>query len=107
MTIPSVVNTPSDGKPRSLANYILFVNNESGSASTAKHLHIYPQNTYVLAGSSIGLETKATDAYYRATDVPDGIIYSVADDSGSVTNDIFTAGDTVGSVEITATTGKP
>ncbi len=101
-----VVNMPSDGKPRSLANYILLVNNETGGASTAKHLHIYPENKYVLAGSSIGLQTKATDAYYHATDVPEGLTYSVSGDSGTITGDLFTAGKTAGSTEITAKAGN-
>lgn len=59
----TIVNSPSDGAPRAVCSYILFVtDNKPGEA---KRLFSMQDGAFVLAGSSIDLTYAATDAALR------------------------------------------
>lgn len=94
----SSVNQPSGGTQRQCANFI-FLAADTQTSGMAEHLHIYPYDKAVLAGSSLQLTVKATDGNYLAAAVPSDLSYSAAggtvDESG-----IFTAGESAGSANV-------
>ena len=104
----SQVNKNSGASLRRCGNYILFENNKSPS-KTMRHLHPYPHDVLVLAGSSVSFDVRASDANYYAVAVPaTGISFQVDDKAlGSITNGgVFTAGSKKTTGTITARSGS-
>ena len=71
-TTPETKNKPSDGKLRTGANYIFFLN-ETPKTGNVERLFFYPEEINILAGSSYEFNVKATDINYHATSVPQGL----------------------------------
>ncbi len=96
----TVVNSPSLGKERRCASYLLFVTDppEEKEAGEAHRLFLI-EDSYVLTGSSIELYPIATDAYARNTETPQDIIAS-SSGLGSVDGIIYTAGTDPGDDKI-------
>ncbi len=67
-----VINSPSDGRLRNCANYIFLINTAEMGENT-EHLHLYPYDSIMLAGSSQIFEVKATDKNYYPVSVPGDI----------------------------------
>lgn len=94
----TTVNRPSDGQQRKCANFIFLVR-DTQPAGSAAHLHLYPYDGAVLAGSSLQMTVKATDVNYFATTVPGGLSYTAS--NGQVDdNGLFTAGDQAGTATV-------
>ena len=88
------VNQSSGTALRRCGNYILFENNRTPS-SVLRHLHVYPHDLNILAGSSVPLEVRASDAAYYYVKAPgSGVTFSVsAKNLGTVSGEgIFQAG---------------
>ena len=84
----TTVNVPSDGKPRSVASYILFVTDAEPSGR-AERLFIGQEGAFVLAGSSVELSFAAADSALRSCALPGEISASAA--RGSVSGSTYTA----------------
>ncbi len=97
----SIINDPSDGAQRPCANFLFFVRQEA-MAGAAARLHLYPYDAAVLPGGQVELTVKATDADYRAAQVPGGVIFSAT--NGSVEGTTFTA-SAPGTARVIATAG--
>lgn len=97
-------NKPSDGKQRKCANFIFLVR-ETEPAGDAAHLHLYPYDGAVLSGSTLQMETLATDANYVAADLPGALTYTAT--GGTIdSSGMFTAGDASASAEIRVKSGS-
>ena len=96
-----IINDPSDGAQRPCANFLFFVR-ETAPSGEAARLHLYPYDAAVLPGGQVELTVKATDADYRAAQVPGGVSFSAT--GGSVSDYVFTASQP-GKVQIVATAG--
>ena len=96
-----ILNDPSDGAQRPCANFLFFVR-EQAPAGSAARLHVYPYDAAVLPGGQVELTVKATDADYRAAQVPGAVTFSAV--GGTVIDGIFTASQP-GAAQIIATAG--
>ncbi len=97
----SIINDPADGAQRPCANFLFFVRQEA-MAGAAARLHLYPYDAAVLPGGQVELSVKATDADYRAAQVPAGVVYSAS--NGTVDGMTFTA-SAPGTARVTAQAG--
>ncbi len=98
------VNRSSGTSLRRCGNYILFENNETPS-STLRHLHVYPYDTWILAGAQMTLDVRASDGNYYYVKAPaSGITYGLSAKSlGSVSDQgVFTAGSQTAAGKVTA-----
>ncbi len=97
----SLINRPSDGKERKVANFI-FLKNEMEKTGDLETLTIYPLMNYVLKGASIQLTAKGMDTGYYPVDVKN-VKFSLerSEDSEITRNGLFTAGET-GKVQVCA-----
>lgn len=97
----SQINSPSDGRQRSVTNYIMLVSKaESGGA--ARKLALSPFSLHILSGGSAQFTAQAANADgLQAAEQP-AVYYSVRGDIGSIdANGLFTAGNS-GSGEVVA-----
>ena len=104
-TAGATVNSPSDGKLRSCANFI-FLTRPLTAAGQPQRLHLYPMaGTNVLPGARVTLTAKATDADYEATDLPGEVRYST--NGGTVDGGVLTvnAAAKAGTVTVSAVSG--
>ncbi len=86
----TIINSPSGGALRSCGDYIFLVNNANDSGS-AKHLHLYPYEFQVLAGSTVPVTIKATNANYYPVELPDEPLIDVPSSLGQWNNGSFVA----------------
>ncbi|MGE4352781.1 MAG: phosphodiester glycosidase family protein [Oscillospiraceae bacterium] len=86
----SQINIPSDGKQRSVTEYIMLVSTTPPSETPAR-LVLYPRSSQMLVGAQLELNLKATDAVGFAADVPESHSYAVENSLGSFEGDVFTA----------------
>lgn len=100
----AVVNSPSDGRLRSCANYI-FLLNKAQADGRAAYLQIKPQTRYVLAGAAVPLEVTVLDAAMRQI-APAAVDWQVSNAMGVVEDNVFTAGDQAGAVVLQAAQGN-
>lgn len=100
----SQINNPSDGKQRSVTNYIMLVTTAERTGRAAE-LALYPFSAHALPGAKIQFGVKAADAAGYAASVPKGVSYSVDEDLGVVDSDgLYTA---AGSGRGTVTASHP
>ena len=98
------VNKDSDATYlRSCANYVCFANFNDKDGVPA-HLHVYPFDEYVLAGTSMPVYAKATDSGWFTCAVPEDVAFS-CDAMGSVEDSVYTAGSRPGTGLIYASGG--
>jgi exopolysaccharide biosynthesis protein len=95
-----VVNKPSDGTPRKVAAYLLFVT-DAVPDGRAHHLGLLNDGFEVLAGSSVELGFCATDSGYMPVAAPGDI--AVQSSLGTVSGATYTAGATHGVDTLTLT----
>lgn len=87
----SQINSPSDGKQRSVTNYIMLVSSARGSGS-ASQLTLYPLSLNILSGADSQFYALAMDKNGLAASVPSRLQYSVSDDIGTINSSgLFTA----------------
>lgn len=99
-------NSPSGGTQRKTTNGLFLVYQESGN-SKAEHLHTYVSQPLAMPGADIQLTTYASDDKYEPVALRNSVNYSVDDSDGTINQSgLFTAGSTVGTVEIEAESGS-
>lgn len=102
-----VVNSPSDGMLRSIANALFFVyTTQAGTAAT--QIAVYPENTLVVPGMSVQLSSYGMNELYEKAELPGSVTYSVDADKGSVNSSgVFTSSENAsGPVTVTASCGE-
>ena len=72
----TVFNSPSDGKPRGVSNYI-FLKNAQTPTGNVGNLYVYPFKQHYLSGYSEQLHTVAVDSSYYPTNIPQDISFQV------------------------------
>ena len=101
----ATVNSPSDGKLRSCANFI-FLTRAATKAGQPQRLHLYPlSGTNVLPGARVALTAKASDVNYQAAELPGAVTYST--NGGVVENSVLNVSSTAraGTVTVSAASG--
>ncbi len=103
--VTTLVNSPSDGKLRSVSNFIFLKNNQKPTGILNK-INVYPLTSYVLVGESIKITAKGSDTAFYATDIPN-LEYTInGNTTSTITQDgIFTANDN-GTVTVSAKSGN-
>lgn len=74
--VSTIFNSPSDGKPRGVSNYI-FLKNTKKATNIPDKLYLYPFEEHYLSGYTDILTPKAVDEGYYPTNVPEKVKYSV------------------------------
>ncbi len=72
----TVFNSPSDGRPRGVSNYI-FLKNTQIATNKIDKLYLYPFEEHYLSGYTDILTVKAVDSAYFPVDVPNRLEFSV------------------------------
>ena len=87
----SQINSPSDGKQRSVTNYIMLVSTEPPDPDgDPERLVIYPYSARLLTGAQIEPDIMAVDSVGFAVRPPDDLEFD-GDGLGSVEDGVFTA----------------
>lgn len=73
----AVLNSPSEGKPRTCSNYI-FLKNMQKATSELDKLYIYPFQRHYLSGFSEKLSPKGVDSAYFKAELPEDLEFSVS-----------------------------
>ncbi len=104
-SIMTMLNKPSEGSQRTVANFIFLKNNEKATGVLNK-LTIYPLTSYILKGATTTFSCKGSDTNYYPVNVGN-VSYSVESGKASVIDSSgnFTAKDS-GAVKIVATSGS-
>lgn len=84
----SQINSPSDGKQRSVTNYIMLVSTEPPDGEAAR-LVLYPYSARLLLGAQLTPEVKATDSVGFAVKAPENV--KMSSELGSFSDGVFTA----------------
>lgn len=103
---PSVQNTPSDGRPRGCATYLLLVTDQKGDGQSVR-LASGSHGQVVLAGSSLTLEQpKALDRDLSLTGADPGTVtYDSRNKLGTLQGGVYTAGGAAGTDVLSMTAG--
>ncbi len=101
----SQINKPSDGRQRSVTNYIMLVSSARGSGS-AEQLTLYPLSLHILSGANMQFNALAMDKNGLAASPPSNLQYSADSNLGSIDNSgLFSAsstGNAQGKVRVSA-----
>jgi hypothetical protein len=101
----SPVNRPSEGKERSVTNYIMLVAKNPGSGEMS-NLGVFPYDAVVLAGSAVAFRAAASDETGRPVDIMGELSWGEVSGLGSINQDgVFTAGRIPGDTMVTASVG--
>lgn len=89
--VTTLVNSPSDGKLRSVSNFFFLKNNQEPTGILDK-ITLYPLTSYVLIGNSVQLTAKGSDTAAYPVELSD-LTYSVEENSSNTITDdgYFTA----------------
>ncbi|MEG2212736.1 MAG: phosphodiester glycosidase family protein [Clostridiales bacterium] len=101
----TTINSPSGGALRSCGDYIFLVN-KGNSGGEAQNIHFYPYDMLVLAGSTVKMSLKATDANYYPVALSGEPLIDVPTEIGRWENDCFYANLVAASGKITAAAGS-
>ncbi len=87
-----VISNPSDGAPRSVSSS-LFIASTAPSSNEFDHAVVNSDYNYLTINSSVKLTANAVSATGTPLDMPEGIVWTVADEAlGTITQDgVFTA----------------
>jgi hypothetical protein len=93
----SVINLPSDGKPRSCATYLLLVSNQMGDGSPSR-LALTQDGLTVLSGTSLTLPSAAVldENLNLVAQSPEDLTVVSENGLGTVENGVYTAGTQAG-----------
>ena len=101
-TVP-VISSPSDGKARKCANFIVFVNG-GDSSLPASTIAVQPRNQPILAGAQATLSSLSYNTDYFPKEVrADG--FAVTSGGGTIEGNVFTAPPEAGTVTVGALSG--
>lgn len=82
----SVINSPSDGSLRRVANFI-FLQNMQKPDGKANRLYLYPQDKYYMNGIVEKIDTKAVDSGFYSAELPENISYKITHTDSEITQD--------------------
>ena len=98
----SVVNSPSDGGERNIANSLLVVS--KAPKGNLGHLTVLPQEPNILIGSQTTFQVKGQDEYFNPVEISTGVSWSAENNLGQfIENSTFKAGNMEGKGSVTAT----
>ncbi len=97
----TLINSPSDGKPRPCANYILLVSSVEGSKK-AQGIAINTDHPTVLKGTKVTLSAVGYDETYAPAEIGD---VTFSSEGGTVDNNVFIPTE-AGNVVISAKSGS-
>ncbi|MBE6021296.1 MAG: hypothetical protein E7228_06135 [Clostridiales bacterium] len=102
-----LVNSPSDGSTRSVANGIFLVYTTVGNEG-ASAIAVYPDTTLLIPGMSVQLSSYGVNSLYEKAELPGSVSYSVSSSYGTVSaSGLFTASkDASGEAVVTAKSGS-
>lgn len=87
----TIFNSPSDGRPRGVANYI-FLKNTKPATNEIDKLYLYPFEEHYLSGYKEKLTVKAIDSEYYPVKTPEKVVFSVDESESFIDeNGILTA----------------
>ena len=96
----TLVNTPSDGSPRRIANGLSLINN--APQGDLKHILLEVEDKNVFLGFGRTITVRGFDAYYNPVEInPELITWEIAGVDGQIINHVFYPSST-GTAEITA-----
>ncbi len=98
----TVVNRPSDGAPRKVSTYLLFVT-DAAPDGQPRHLGLVNEGFEVLAGSSVDLSFLATDSGYMPVTPPSDIQVTSQKGLGTIVDGKYVAGPVHGVDYLTLT----
>lgn len=75
-SISTIFNSPSEGKPRNVSNYI-FLKNVGEATNKIDKLYLYPFNEHYLSGYTDAITTKAVDSAYFPVEISKKIDYTI------------------------------
>ncbi len=97
----SVVNVPSDGGERNVANSLLVVS--TAPKGTLSHLTVLPEETNILTGSHTTFQVKGQDENFNPAEITGNLTWSIGKDLGQFDeNNAFKAGNVAGTGSVTA-----
>ncbi len=90
----TIFNSPSDGKPRGVSNYI-FLKNTKSPTNKADKLYLYPFEEHYLSGYTDIITPKAVDSEYYPAKLPKNIKFSVDGTESTIDNNgvLIASGD--------------
>lgn len=103
-TNSSMVNSPSEGVPRSVTNAVFLISNLKAT-NTPGSLYVTPKSLTLLSGATTQCVASCVDTgYYPMKTLPGAVTWSSAENAVSDTG-IFTAPDTTGVYTVSAQSG--
>lgn len=105
--VSSILNSPSDGKPRGVSNYI-FLKNTQEPTEKAEKLYLYPFEEHYLSGYTDILTPKAVDSEYYPAKLPKKLKFSVDGTESIIDNNgvLIAMGDGKFTVNVTGDRAK-
>ena len=99
-----VRNTPNDGAERQVSSSLLFISTAEPTG-VFSHAQLTPNNEIYTPGSNVQFEAKGVDTAGIGMELPEGVKYTLADDSkalGTIDENtgVFTAGEDTGIVTV-------
>lgn len=85
-SVMSVINSPSDGSLRRVANF-LFLQNMQKPDGKVSRLYLYPEDMYYMNGIVEKIDTKAVDSAFYPVDVPENVTYEIKHTDSEITSD--------------------
>ena len=98
----AVQSSPSDGKPRACATYILFVNQESSSGRDYGSV-VYPRSATLLPGGKLNVSALSYDRNFVEFENDTGRLRT---NGGTVEDGVYTAPDSPGVYTVESRTGR-
>lgn len=90
-----VVNRPSDGSPRKVGSYMLFVTDEKPNGYP-RHLTLADEGAVLMTGAALPLKFAAQDRGYKPVAAPEDVSAVSTGGLGAVENGVYIAGPTKG-----------
>lgn len=100
----SVVNTPSDGSERLIANSLLIVS--SAPVGQLSSLAVTPNKGFILKGSKMQFKASGLDAAYNPVAINDTISWSSSENIADISAEGLLTAKEAGKTKITAATGS-
>lgn len=106
----AVVNSPSDGKARMVANHIFLVNRQT-AGKEPQVIQVQSPARYVVAGSTVELTAYGLNEALEQVNLTEDLQWSVQSDMGEITESdgntaYIKAGDTTGEMQVWAASGN-
>ncbi|MBQ7548597.1 MAG: phosphodiester glycosidase family protein [Clostridia bacterium] len=95
-----IINKPSDGAERSIANSAMIVSTAKPTGELDK-ASLYTDYDYLTPGSQVTISAVGSDVCGYSADIPESAYYSLSDSGmGTLEDNVFTAGSELGQVTL-------